>query len=73
MLHRHLDHQRIALAVIDDIISRGRWQVSATSAFHRFGPIGSRFEAGALPTAKQPANQFPEYAASNEPATVSGP
>lgn len=26
MLHRHLNHQRLTLAAIDDIISRGRWQ-----------------------------------------------
>jgi hypothetical protein len=26
MLHRHLDHQRLTLAAIDDVISRGRWQ-----------------------------------------------
>ena len=25
MLHRHLNHQRITLAAIDDVISRGRW------------------------------------------------
>lgn len=25
MLHRHLDHQRLTLAAIDDVISRGRW------------------------------------------------
>ncbi len=26
MLHRHLNHQRFTLAVIDDVISRGRWR-----------------------------------------------
>ena len=26
MLHRHLNHQRLTLAAIDDVISRGRWQ-----------------------------------------------
>ena len=26
MLHRHLNHQRLTLAAIDDIIARGRWQ-----------------------------------------------
>lgn len=26
MQHRHLNHQRITLAAIDDVISRGRWQ-----------------------------------------------
>ena len=26
MPHRHLNHQRFTLAVIDDVISRGRWQ-----------------------------------------------
>ncbi|GHU31232.1 hypothetical protein AGMMS50256_19390 [Betaproteobacteria bacterium] len=25
MLHRHLNHQRLTLAAIDDVISRGRW------------------------------------------------
>jgi hypothetical protein len=25
MLHRHLDHQRLTLAAIDDVIARGRW------------------------------------------------
>lgn len=25
MLHRHLEHQRLTLAAIDDIIARGRW------------------------------------------------
>jgi hypothetical protein len=25
MLHRHLNHQRLTLAAIDDIIARGRW------------------------------------------------
>ncbi|MHB1529423.1 MAG: hypothetical protein ACYCXT_08375 [Acidiferrobacteraceae bacterium] len=25
MLHRHLTHQRLTLAAIDDVISRGRW------------------------------------------------
>lgn len=26
MLHRHLNHQRLTLAAIDDVIARGRWQ-----------------------------------------------
>lgn len=26
MLHRHLNHQRLTLAAIDDVISRGRWR-----------------------------------------------
>jgi len=26
MLHRHLNHQRLSLPAIDDVISRGRWQ-----------------------------------------------
>ena len=26
MLHRHLNHQRLTLPAIDDVISRGRWQ-----------------------------------------------
>jgi hypothetical protein len=26
MHHRHLNHQRLTLAAIDDIISRGKWQ-----------------------------------------------
>ncbi len=26
MLHRHLNHQRLTLAAIDDVISSGRWQ-----------------------------------------------
>jgi hypothetical protein len=26
MIHRHLNHQRLTLAAIDDVISRGRWQ-----------------------------------------------
>ena len=26
MQHRHLNHQRLTLAGIDDVISRGRWQ-----------------------------------------------
>lgn len=26
MLHRHLNHQRLTLAAIDDVISRGQWQ-----------------------------------------------
>jgi hypothetical protein len=26
MQHRHLNHQRLTLAAIDDVISRGRWQ-----------------------------------------------
>ena len=26
MLHRHLNHQELTLAAIDDMISRGRWQ-----------------------------------------------
>ena len=26
MLHRHLNHQRLSLAAIDDVILRGRWQ-----------------------------------------------
>jgi len=26
MLHRHLAHQRLTLAAIDDIIARGQWQ-----------------------------------------------
>ena len=25
MRHRHLNHQRLTLAAIDDVISRGRW------------------------------------------------
>jgi hypothetical protein len=25
MLHRHLNHQRLTLAAIDDVISRGHW------------------------------------------------
>jgi len=25
MLHRHLNHQRLTLAAIDDIITRGQW------------------------------------------------
>lgn len=25
MQHRHLDHQRLTLAAIDDVIARGRW------------------------------------------------
>ena len=25
MLHRHLNHQQLSLATIDDVISRGRW------------------------------------------------
>ena len=25
MQHRHLNHQRLTLAAIDDVISRGRW------------------------------------------------
>jgi hypothetical protein len=25
MLHRHLNHQRLTLAAIDDVISRGQW------------------------------------------------
>jgi hypothetical protein len=25
MIHRHLNHQQLTLAAIDDIISRGRW------------------------------------------------
>jgi hypothetical protein len=26
MRHRHLNHRRLTLAAIDDVISRGRWQ-----------------------------------------------
>ena len=26
MQHRHLNHQRLTLAAIDDVIARGRWQ-----------------------------------------------
>jgi hypothetical protein len=26
MLHRHLNHQRLTLAAIDDVISRGLWR-----------------------------------------------
>lgn len=26
MRHRHLNHERLTLAAIDDIISRGRWR-----------------------------------------------
>jgi hypothetical protein len=26
MRHRHLNHQHLTLAAIDDVISRGRWQ-----------------------------------------------
>ncbi|PIV33110.1 MAG: hypothetical protein COS34_09485 [Lysobacterales bacterium CG02_land_8_20_14_3_00_62_12] len=26
MRHRHLNHQRLSLAAIDDVIRRGRWQ-----------------------------------------------
>ncbi|MBI3777085.1 MAG: hypothetical protein HY273_16330 [Gammaproteobacteria bacterium] len=26
MQHRHLNHQRLTLAAIDDIIARGRWR-----------------------------------------------
>ena len=26
MLHRHLNHQRLTLAAIDDVIARGRWR-----------------------------------------------
>ena len=26
MLHRHLNHQRLTLAAIDDVILRGKWQ-----------------------------------------------
>jgi len=26
MLHRHFNHQHFTLAVIDDVISRGRWR-----------------------------------------------
>lgn len=26
MLHRHLNHERLTLAAIDDVILRGRWQ-----------------------------------------------
>ena len=26
MLHRHLNHQRLTLAAIDDVISRGQWR-----------------------------------------------
>jgi hypothetical protein len=26
MLHRHLNHQRLTLAAIDDVISRGKWR-----------------------------------------------
>lgn len=26
MQHRHLNHQRLSLAAIDDVISRGQWQ-----------------------------------------------
>lgn len=26
MIHRHLNHQRLTLAAIDDVISRGDWQ-----------------------------------------------
>jgi len=26
MLHRHLNHQKLTLAAIDDVISRGRWR-----------------------------------------------
>lgn len=26
MLHRHLNHQELTLAAIDDVIARGRWQ-----------------------------------------------
>lgn len=26
MLHRHLNHQRLTLAAIDDVIGRGRWE-----------------------------------------------
>lgn len=25
MLHRHLNHERLTLAAIDDVIARGRW------------------------------------------------
>lgn len=25
MRHRHLDHERLTLAAIDDVIARGRW------------------------------------------------
>lgn len=25
MLHRHLNHERLTLAAIDDLIARGRW------------------------------------------------
>jgi len=26
MLHRHLNHQRLTFAAIDDVISRGQWR-----------------------------------------------
>lgn len=26
MLHRHLNHERLTLAAIDDVISRGQWR-----------------------------------------------
>lgn len=26
MQHRHLNHERLTLAAIDDVIARGRWQ-----------------------------------------------
>ena len=26
MLHRHLNHQRLSLAAIDDVVARGQWK-----------------------------------------------
>jgi len=59
VLHRHLDHQRLTLAAIDDVIARGRWRdwAELREAVLADRSVRAKVERVCLPRAADPHAQ----------------